>query len=160
MRKIPNLPLELLQKQTKLDLSVKENMEEFRKFLLQTIDVADLALAREKIPELSHWSDEEMITFGHLYSENIYEISAFQDASRDGWLNMLSLIDTLSYSVEDCLKAFYGYGIFPIDEIEGVYNAWLVDNEGAMKKIIWNLEYHDPKRYLAGLVKQDWSLSN
>ena len=160
MRKIPNLPLELLQKQTKLDLSVKKNREEFRKFLLQTIDVADLALAREKIPELSHWSDEEMIAFGHLYSENIYEISAFQDASRDGWLNMLALIDTLSYSIEDCLKAFHGYGIFPIDEIEGVYNAWLVNNEEAMKKVIWNLEYHDPKHYLAGLVKQDWSFSN
>lgn len=160
MRQLSKLSLELLQKQTILDLSNPAKREEFRQSLLQTIDLDDLVSVREEIPELAHWSDEEVITFGQLWSENIYEVSGFQSPSRDGWLNMLALSDVLSCSVEDCLKAFYGYGIFPIDEIEGVYNAWLVDNEEAMKKVIWNLEYHDPKHYLASLVKQDWSFSN
>lgn len=154
MKQLPNLPLELLQKQTKLDLSIKENREEFRRFLLQTIDPEDLASVRDEIPELSHWSDEEVITFGNLYSENIYEVSSFQASSRDGWLNMLALSDTLSYPIEDCLKAFYGYGIFKIDEIDGIYDAWLVDKQEANKKINWNLEYNDPKGYLNGLLRK------
>lgn len=154
MKQLPNLPLELLQKQTKLDLSIKENREEFRRFLLQTIDLDDLTSVREEIPELAHWSDEEVITFGQLYAENIYEVSAFQDVSKDGWLNMLALSDTLSYPIEDCLKAFYGYGIFKIDEIDGIYDAWLVDKQEANKKINWNLEYNDPKGYLSGLLRK------
>jgi hypothetical protein len=154
MKQLPNLPLELLQKQTKLDLSIKENREEFRRFLLQTIDLDDLTSVREEIPELAHWSDEEVITFGQLYAENIYEVSAFQDVSKDGWLNMLALSDTLSYPIEDCLKAFYGYGIFKIDEIDGIYDAWLVDKQEANKKINWNLEYNDPKGYLNGLLRK------
>lgn len=54
--------------------------------------------------ELAHWSDEEVITFGNLWAENIYEVSSFQAPSRDGWLNTLALSDTLSYPVEKCLK--------------------------------------------------------
>lgn len=154
MKQLPNLPLELLQKQTKLDLSIKENRGEFRRFLLQTIDLDDLTSVREEIPELAHWSDEEVITFGQLYAENIYEVSAFQDVSKDGWLNMLALSDTLSYPIEDCLKAFYGYGIFKIDEIDGIYDAWLIDKEEAKKKISWNLEFNDPKGYLKGLLSK------
>lgn len=154
MKQLPSLPLELLQKQTKLDLSIKKNREEFKRFLLQTIDLDDLANVREEIPELAHWSDEEVITFGQLYAENIYEVSAFQDVSKDGWLNMLALSDTLSYPIEDCLKAFYGYGIFKIDEIDGIYDAWLVDKQEANKKINWNLEYNDPKGYLSGLLRK------
>ena len=154
MKQLPSLPLELLQKQTKLDLSIKENREEFRRFLLQTIDLDDLANVRKEIPELAHWSDEEVIVFGNLYSENIYEVSSFQAPSRDSWLNMLALSDTLSYPVEDCLKAFYGYGIFTIEEIDGIYNAWLVDKQETNKRISWNLEYNDPKRYLDGLLKK------
>ena len=153
MKQLPNLPLELLQKQTKLDLSIEENREEFKRFLLQTIDLDDLANVRKEIPELAHWSDEEVITFGQLYAENIYEVSAFQDVSKDGWLNMLALSDTLSYPIEDCLKAFYGYGIFKIDEIDGIYDAWLIDKQEANKKINWNLEYNDPKGYLNLLRK-------
>ena len=67
---------------------------------------------------------------------------------------MLALSDTLSYPIEKCLESFYGYGIFKIDEIDGIYNAWLLDKEEAMKKINWNLEYNDPKGYLDGLVKK------
>ena len=122
--------------------------------MLQTIDLDDLTSVREEIPELAHWSDEEVITFGQLYAENIYEVSAFQDVSKDGWLNMLALSDTLSYPIEDCLKAFYGYGIFKIDEIDGIYDAWLVDKQEANKKINWNLEYNDPKGYLNGLLRK------
>lgn len=154
MKQLPSLPLELLQKQTKLDLSIKENREEFRRFLLQTIDLDGLANVRKEIPELAHWSDEEVITFGQLYAENVYEVSAFQDVSKDGWLNMLALSYTLSYPIEDCLKAFYGYGIFKIDEIDGIYDAWLVDKQEANKKINWNLEYNDPKGYLNGLLRK------
>lgn len=154
MKQLPNLPLELLQKQTKLDLSIKENREEFRRFLLQTIDLDDLACVREEMPELAHWSDEEVITFGQLYSENIYEVSGFQDVSRDCWLNMLALSDTFSYPIENCLKAFYGYGIFKIDEIDGIYDAWLIDKQEANKKINWNLEFNDPKGYLKGLLSK------
>jgi len=154
MKQLPNLPLELLQKQTKLDLSTKENREEFRRFLLQTIDLDDLTIVREEIPELAHWSDEEVITFGQLYSENIYEVSAFQDVSKDGWLNMLALSDTLSYPIEKCLEAFYGYGIFQISEIEGLYDSWLIDKEETKKKINWNLEHNDPKGYLSGLLRK------
>ena len=153
MKQLPNLPLELLQKQTKLDLSIKENREEFRRFLLQTTDLDDLACVREEMPELAHWSDEEVITFGQLYSENIYEVSGFQDVSRDSWLNMLALSDTLSYPVEKCLESFYGYGILKIDEIDGIYYAWLIDKEEAKKKISWNLEFNDPKSYLDGLIR-------
>ena len=154
MRHIPNLPLELLQSQTILNLSNPARREEFRQSLLQTIDPDDLTSVREEIPELAHWSDEEVITFGQLYAENIYEVSAFQDVSKDGWLNMLALSDTLSYPIEDCLKAFYGYGIFKIDEIDGIYDAWLVDKQEANKKINWNLEYNDPKGYLNGLLRK------
>lgn len=154
MKQIPNLPLELLQSQTILNLSNPVRREEFRQSLLQTIDPDDLACVREEIPELAHWSDEEVITFGQLYSENIYEVSSFQASSREGWLNMLALSDTLSYPVEKCLEAFYGYGVFKIDEIDGIYNAWLVDKEEAMKKINWNLEFNDPKGYLNGLLRK------
>ena len=154
MKKLPNLPLELLQSQTILNLFNPARREEFRQSLLQTIDLDDLACVREEIPELAHWSDEEVITFGQLWSENIYEVSSFQAPSKDGWLNMLALSDTLSYPVEDCLKAFYGYGIFKIDEIDGIYDAWLVDKQEANKKINWNLEYNDPKGYLSGLLRK------
>ena len=154
MKKLPNLPLELLQSQTILNLSNPARREKFRQSLLQTIDPDDLASVREEIPELAHWSDEEVITFGNLYSENIYEVSSFQASSRDGWLNMLALSDTLSYPVEKCLEAFYGYGIFKIDEIDGIYDAWLIDKEEAKKKISWNLEFNDPKGYLKGLLSK------
>lgn len=154
MKKLPNLPLELLQSQTILNLSNPVRREEFRQSLLQTIDLDDLASVRDEIPELAHWSDEEVITFGQLYSENIYEVSGFQAPSKDGWLNMLALSDTLSYPVDQCLKAFYGYGIFTIDEIDGIYSAWLVDKQEANKKINWNLEYNDPKGYLSGLLRK------
>ena len=40
-----------------------------------------------------------------------------------------------------------------IEEIDGIYNAWLVDQEEAKKKISWNLEFNDPKRYLDGLIR-------
>ena len=93
-----------------------------------------------------------LIVYGNLYSENIYEVSSFQASSREGWLNMLALSDTLSYPVEDCLKAFYGYGILKIDEIDDLYDAWLVDKQEAMKKINWNLRYNDSKGYLSGLL--------
>lgn len=154
MKQIPNLPLELLQAQTILNLSNPARREEFRQSLLYTIDLDDLANVREEIPELAHWSDEEVITFGQLYSENIYEVSSFQASSREGWLNMLALSDTLSYPVDQCLRAFYGYGVFKIDEIDGIYSAWLVDKEEAKKKISWNLEFNDPKGYLDGLIKR------
>lgn len=153
MRQIPNLPLELLQAQTILNLSNPAKREEFRQSLLQTIDLDDLASVREEIPELAHWSDEEVITFGQLYAENIYEVSSFQAPSKDGWLNMLALSDTLSYPVEKCLEAFYGYGILKIEEIDGIYDAWLIDKEEALKKINWNLEFNDPKGYLDGLIR-------
>ena len=154
MKKLPNLPLELLQAQTILNLSNPARREEFRQSLLQTIDLDDLASVREEIPELSHWSDEEVIIFGNLYSENIYEVSSFQASSRDSWLNMLALSDTLSYPIEKCLESFYGYGIFKIDEIDGIYDAWLIDKQEANKKINWNLEYNDPKGYLNGLLRK------
>ena len=154
MKKLPNLPLKLLQSQTILNLSNPVRREEFRQSLLQTIDPDDLACVREEIPELSHWSDEEVITFGNLYSENIYEVSSFQASSRDGWLNMLALSDTLSYPVEKCLEAFYGYGILKIEEIDGIYDAWLIDKQEANKKINWNLEFNDPKGYLKGLLSK------
>lgn len=154
MRQLPNLPLELLQAQTILNLSNPVRREEFRQSLMQTIDPDDLASVREEIPELAHWSNEEVIVFGNLWAENIYEVSSFQASSRDGWLNMLALSDTLSYPVEKCLESFYGYGVFKIDEIDGIYNAWLVDKEEALKKINWNLEFNDPKSYLDGLVKK------
>lgn len=154
MKQLPNLPLELLQSQTILNLTNPARREEFRQSLLQTIDPDDLASVRKEIPELSHWSDEEIITFGQLYAENIYEVSGFQSPSRDGWLNMLALSDTLSYPIDQCLKAFYGYGIFTIDEIDGIYSAWLVDKQEANKKINWNLEYNDPKGYLSGLLRK------
>ena len=154
MKKLPNLPLELLQAQTILNLSNPARREEFRQSLLHTIDPDDLASVREEISELSHWSDEEVIVFGNLWAENIYEVSGFQAPSKDGWLNMLALSDTLSYPVEYCLKAFYGYGIFKIDEIEGIYDAWLIDKQEANKKINWNLEHNDPKGYLSGLLRK------
>ena len=154
MRQLPNLPLELLQAQTILNLSNPVRREEFRQSLMQTIDPDDLTTVREEIPELSHWSDEEVIIFGNLWSENIYEVSSFQAPSRDGWLNMLALSDTLSYPVEKCLKAFYGYGILKIDEIDGIYDAWLVDKQESMKKINWNLRYNDSKCYLSGLLRK------
>ena len=154
MKQLPNLPLELLQAQTILNLSNPVRREEFRQSLLQTIDPDDLTTVREEIPELAHWSDEEVIVFGNLWSENIYEVSGFQSPSKDGWLNMLALSDTLSYPIEKCLESFYGYGIFKIDEIDGIYKAWLVDKEEALKKINWNLEFNDPKSYLDGLVKK------
>lgn len=154
MRQLPSLPLELLQSQTILNLTNSAKREEFRQSLMQTIDLDDLSSVREEIPELGHWSDEEVIVFGNLWAENIYEVSGFQAPSRDGWLNMLALSDTLSYPIEKCLESFYGYGIFKIDEIDGIYNAWLVDNEEAKKKISWNLESNDPKGYLDGLVRR------
>jgi len=154
MKKLPNLPLELLQAQTILNLSSPVRMEEFRQSLLQTIDPDDLASVREEIPELAHWSDEEVIVFGNLWSENIYEVSGFQSPSKDGWLNMLALSDTLSYPIEKCLESFYGYGIFKIDEIDGIYDAWLIDKQEANKKINWNLEYNDPKGYLNSLLRK------
>lgn len=154
MKKLPNLPLKLLQSQTILNLSNPVRREEFRQSLLQTIDPDDLACVREEIPELSHWSDEEVITFGNLYSENIYEVSGFQAPSRDGWLNMLALSDTLSCPIEYCLESFYGYGILKIDEIDGLYDAWLIDKQEANEKINWNLEYNDPKGYLNGLLRK------
>lgn len=154
MRQLPNLPLELLQSQTILNLSNPAKKEEFRQSLMQTIDPDDLASVREEIPELSHWSDEEVIIFGQLWAENIYEVSGFQAPSREGWLNMLALSDTLSYPVEKCLESFYGYGIFKIDEIDGIYDAWLIDKEEALKKISWNLEFNDPKGYLKGLLSK------
>ena len=154
MKKLPNLPLELLQAQTILNLSNPVRREEFRQSLLNTIDPDDLASVREEIPELAHWSDGEVITFGQLYSENIYEVSGFQAPSRDGWLNMLALSDALSYPIEKCLESFYGYGIFKIDEIDGIYDAWLIDKQEANKKINWNLEYNDPKGYLNGLLRK------
>ena len=138
MRQLPSLPLELLQSQTILNLTNSAKREEFRQSLMQTIDLDDLSSVREEIPELGHWSDEEVIVFGNLWAENIYEVSGFQAPSRDGWLNMLALSD----------------GIFKIDEIDGIYNAWLVDNEEAKKKISWNLESNDPKGYLDGLVRR------
>ena len=67
---------------------------------------------------------------------------------------MLALSDTLSYPIEKCLKAFYGYGILKIDEIDGIYDAWLIDKQEANKKINWNLEYNDPKGYLNGLLRK------
>lgn len=154
MKKLPNLPLKLLQDQTILNLSDPVERDDFRQSLLQTIDPNDLISVREEIPELNHWSDEEIITFGQLYSENIYEVSAFQDVSRDGWLNMLALSDTLSYPIEKCLQSFYGYGIFKIDELDGIYNAWLIDKEEAMKVINWNLKCNDTKGYLNGLLRK------
>lgn len=154
MRQLPNLPLELLQVQVMLNLTNPAEREDFKQSLLQTIDADDLASVREEMPELSHWTDEEVITFGNLYSENIYEVSGFQAPSRDGWLNMLALSDTLSYPIKECLKAFYGYGIFKIDKIDGIYNAWLVDKQEAMKKINWNLECNDTKGYLSGLLRK------
>lgn len=154
MRQLPNLPLELLQSQTILNLSNPVRREEFRQSLLQTIDLDDLSSVREEIPELSHWSDEEVIVFGNLWSENIYEVSGFQSPSKDGWLNMLALSDALSYPIEKCLESFYGYGIFKIDEIDGIYDAWLIDKQEANKKINWNLEYNDPKGYLNGLLRK------
>ena len=154
MKKLPNLPLELLQSQTILNLSNPARREKFRQSLLQTIDPDDLTTVREEIPELSHWSDEEVIVFGNLWSENIYEVSGFQSPSKDGWLNMLALSDTLSYPIEKCLESFYGYGIFKIDEIDGIYDAWLIDKQEANKKINWNLEYNDPKGYLNGLLRK------
>lgn len=154
MKKLPNLPLELLQSQTILNLSNPARREKFRQSLLQTIDPDDLASVREEISELAHWSDEEVIVFGNLWAENIYEVSSFQSPSRDGWLNMLALSDTLSYPIKKCLESFYGYGVFKIDEIDGIYNAWLVDKEEALKKINWNLEFNNPKSYLDGLVKK------
>lgn len=117
MKKLPNLPLYLLQDQTILNLTSLAEREDFRQSLLQTIDADDLTTVREEIPELSHWSDEEVIVFGNLWAENIYEVSSFQAPSRDSWLNMLALSDTLSYPVEKCLEAFYGYGILKIDEV-------------------------------------------
>ena len=154
MRQLPNLPLELLQSQTMLNLSDPANREEFRQSLLRTIDPDDLATVREEIPELAHWSDEEVITFGQLYAENIYEVSSFQSPSRDGWLNILALSDTLSYPIEKCLEAFYGYGILKIEEIDGVYDSWLIDKEEAIKKINWNLERNDSKDYLNDLLRK------
>lgn len=154
MKKLPNLPLELLQSQTILNLSNPARREKFRQSLLQTIDPDDLASVREEISELAHWSDEEVIVFGNLWAENIYEVSSFQSPSRDGWLNMLALSDTLSYPIKKCLESFYGYGVFKIDEIDGIYNAWLVDKQEANKKINWNLEYNDPKGYLNGLLRK------
>lgn len=154
MKQLPNLPLELLQSQTILNLTNPAKREEFRQFLMQTIDLDDLASVREEISELSHWSDEEVIVFGNLWSENIYEVSGFQSPSREGWLNMLALSDILSYPIEKCLEAFYGYGIFKIEEIDGVYDSWLVDKQEAMKKINWNLEFNDPKGYLNGLLRK------
>lgn len=154
MRQIPNLPLELLQSQTILNLSNPVRREEFRQSLLQTIDPDDLTTVREEIPELSHWSDEEVIIFGQLWAENIYEVSGFQAPSRDGWLNMLAFSDTLSYPVDQCLKAFYGYGILKIDEIDGIYNAWLVDKQEVNKRISWILECNDPKGYLNDLLRK------
>ena len=154
MRQLPNLPLELLQSQTILNLINLAKREEFRQFLIKTIDPDDLASVREEIPELAHWSDEEVITFGQLWAENIYEVSSFQSPSREGWLNMLALSDILSYPIEKCLEAFYGYGIFKIEEIDGVYDSWLVDKQEAMKKINWNLEFNDPKGYLNGLLRK------
>lgn len=154
MKKLPNLPLELLQSQTILNLTNPARREEFRQSLLHTIDPDDLACVREEIPELAHWSDEEVIVFGNLWSENIYEVSGFQSPSKDGWLNMLALSDTLSYPIEKCLESFYGYGIFKIDEIDGIYDAWLIDKQEANKKINWNLEYNDPKGYLNGLLRK------
>lgn len=154
MRQLPNLPLELLQAQTILNLSNPARREEFRQSLLQTIDPDDLTTVREEIPELSHWSDEEVIIFGNLWSENIYEVSSFQASSREGWLNMLALSDTLSYPVDQCLKAFYGYGVFKIEEIDGIYDSWLIDKEEAMKVINWNLKCNDPKGYLSGLLSK------
>lgn len=154
MRQLPNLPLELLQAQTILNLTNPARREEFRQSLMQTIDPDDLASVREEIPELAHWSDEEVIVFGNLWAENIYEVSSFQAPSRNSWLNMLALSDTLSYPVEKCLEAFYGYGIFKIDEIDGIYDAWLIDKQEANKKINWNLEFNDPKGYLKGLLSK------
>ena len=154
MRQLPNLPLELLQSQTILNLINPAKREEFRQFLIKTIDPDDLASVREEIPELAHWSDEEVITFGQLWAENIYEVSSFQSPSREGWLNMLALSDSLSYPIEKCLEAFDGYGIFKIEEIDGVYDSWLVDKQEAMKKINWNLEFNDPKGYLNGLLRK------
>lgn len=154
MKQLPNLPLELLQSQTILNLTNPAKREEFRQSLMKTIDPDDLASVREEIPELAHWSDEEVITFGQLWAENIYEVSSFQSPSRDGWLNMLALSDTLSYPIEKCLEAFYGYGIFKIDEIDGIYNAWLIDKEEAIKVINWNLKCNDPKDYLNGLLRK------
>ena len=154
MKKLPNLPLELLQSQTILNLSNPARREKFRQSLLQTIDPDDLASVREEISELAHWSDEEVIVFGNLWAENIYEVSSFQSPSRDGWLNMLALSDTLSYPIKKCLESFYGYGVFKIDEIDGIYDAWLVDKQEANKKINWNLEYNDPKGYLNGLLRK------
>lgn len=40
------------------------------------------------------------------------------------------------------------------DEIDGIYNAWLIDKEEAKKKISWNLEFNDPKGYLNGLLRK------
>lgn len=154
MRQLPNLPLELLQVQTMLNLSNPAEREEFRQSLLQTIDLDDLSSVREEIPELGHWSDEEVIVFGNLWAENIYEVSSFQSPSRNGWLNMLALSDALSYPIEKCLESFYGYGIFKIEEIYGIYDTWLVDKEEAKKKISWNLEFNDPKGYLSGLLRK------
>lgn len=154
MKKLPNLPLYLLQDQTILNLTSPADREEFKQSLLQTIDLDDLSSVREETPELSHWSDEEVIVFGNLWAENIYEVSGFQAPSKDGWLNMLALSDTLSYPIEKCLESFYGYGILKIDEIDGIYDAWLVDKEEALKKISWNLEFNDPKGYLKGLLSK------
>lgn len=50
MRQLPNLPLELLQAQTILNLSNPARREEFRQSLLQTIDLDDLACVREENP--------------------------------------------------------------------------------------------------------------
>lgn len=154
MRQLSNLPLDLLQSQTILNLTNPAEREEFKQSLLQTIDPDDLASVRVEIPELAHWSDEEVIVFGNLWSENIYEVSSFQSPSRDGWLNMLALSDTLSYPIDQCLKSFYGYGVFKIKEIDGIYNAWLIDKQEAMRKINWNLEFNDPKGYLNGLLRK------
>lgn len=36
---------------------------------------------------------------------------------------------------------------------KGIYDAWLVDKQEVNKKISWNLEFNDPKRYLDGLIR-------
>lgn len=56
--------------------------------------------------------------------------------------------DTIEY-------VYYKYTkrLLKIEEIDGIYSAWLVDKQEVNKRISWILEYNDPKRYLDGLIR-------
>lgn len=137
--------------ESQLDYVSLEDAEKIYEYI--NSGVAPKTLPQDDLTKYLKQTKLTKITFGQLYSENIYEVSGFQSPSKDGWLNMLALSDTLSYPIEKCLEAFYGYGILKIEEIDGIYNAWLVDKQEVNKRISWILEYNDPKRYLDGLIR-------